>query len=622
MNRSFWIRQITFTGDLVAPSSVTFKEGFNIIHGPSDTGKTYLANTIKFMLAGGTAPFSSSTGYNHVTMVLETERGQVTLERDIQSRLMTVRSHNDKIINGEFPVIPNEEKPEAYTISDLLLSFLGINERRMVVTNQYGSREPLTWRTFSDVLHRSEKRITSEASIFSKEKYATLSAFLTLFYDEDFRLVTEHADPKEVKITADILKPQLDRMLNETLRKINELSETTPENVTEAEDKLPQLLEQYAQLQEANNAYRQRLQTITHELAEANQSKVQKEVALAQYEDLATIYIGNIERLDAISDAEQQLAKVPKPTHCPYCQAPLSEHQSSQVASAVHHEALTAAHNLQDLVEQRDATKAAIMKLTQRITSLESEQADIETHLAGKLLPALQEIEDAIRENENKRDYERELDFYQDQYNMLLEELEKVPTPAEPSTLYVPSDLFPQGFYDKMTDNLRSILRELGFPNAQFARFDREDFDIRINGKRKRSHGKGMRALLNTVVLLALQKYIAEHAIHKPSVIVIDTPTLGLEHQGSGANLVTSRDEVSGRPQTGLLRNLFDYMHQAGDYGQIIILNNTDVTPTSYFVYENSTELVFGEHSDADRQGLLNDPREENADDDSLASIN
>lgn len=88
-----------------------------------------------------------------------------------------------------------------------------------------------------------------------------------------------------------------------------------------------------------------------------------------------------------------------------------------------------------------------------------------------------------------------------------------------------------------------------------------------------------------------------------------DSPTLGLEHQKSGDGLVTSRDET-GRPKTGLLRNLFDYMADTGEHGQLIILNNTDVTPTTRFDREDATELVFGTNENADRPGLLVDLRE------------
>ena len=50
-------------------------------------------------------------------------------------------------------------------------------------------------------------------------------------------------------------------------------------------------------------------------------------------------------------------------------------------------------------------------------------------------------------------------------------------------------------------------------------------------------------------------------------------------------------------------------MADTGQYGQLIILNNTDA-PTTHFDGENTTELVFGEQEAADRNGLLLDLRE------------
>jgi|GEM_PF-3709707 hypothetical protein len=54
-------------------------------------------------------------------------------------------------------------------------------------------------------------------------------------------------------------------------------------------------------------------------------------------------------------------------------------------------------------------------------------------------------------------------------------------------------------------------------------------------------------------------------------------------------------------------------MRGTGTYGQIIILNNTDVTLVTYFESEGSTELIFGNGPDAHRPGLLADIREDEA---------
>lgn len=52
-------------------------------------------------------------------------------------------------------------------------------------------------------------------------------------------------------------------------------------------------------------------------------------------------------------------------------------------------------------------------------------------------------------------------------------------------------------------------------------------------------------------------------------------------------------------------------MVDTGEYGQLIILNNTDVTPTTRYDREGSTELIFGEHKEAYRTGLLLELRED-----------
>lgn len=76
---------------------------------------------------------------------------------------------------------------------------------------------------------------------------------------------------------------------------------------------------------------------------------------------------------------------------------------------------------------------------------------------------------------------------------------------------------------------------------------------------------------------------------------------------------MTSRDE-NGRPKHGLLRNLFDHMVDTGEFGKLIILSNTDATPTTDFASIDSSEFVFGEHEEADRPGLLIEITEGQAD--------
>ncbi len=226
MTNKFWIESISYSGERIAPTRVDFKPGFNIVHGPSDTGKTYLAKTIKYMLAGSTKPFSTETGYSVISMTLRTDEGAVKLTRTIGSSKITVSA--DPVFgipHDEYAASPSEATKNEMTVSDVLLRLLGVTERRVVLTNQYGSRQPLAWKEFSDTLHRSERRITSEESIFSTAKFATLSAFLTLLYDQDLSQLPEHADPADLANRKNILVPVLDEQMNQCLTQLGLLQE-------------------------------------------------------------------------------------------------------------------------------------------------------------------------------------------------------------------------------------------------------------------------------------------------------------------------------------------------------------------------------------------------------------
>ena len=46
------LRGLHAVGEEVAPASVIFSEGLTVIHGASDTGKSYIADMIDYMLGG------------------------------------------------------------------------------------------------------------------------------------------------------------------------------------------------------------------------------------------------------------------------------------------------------------------------------------------------------------------------------------------------------------------------------------------------------------------------------------------------------------------------------------------------------------------------------------------
>jgi len=509
---------------------------------------------------------------------------------------------------------PSDKGDLAYTASDALMELIGVEPHQQVITNQYGSRKPLTWRSFASVLHRGEGRITSEESIFSTDKYMTLSAFLTLFYDKDLSVYTEHEAPADIRQRNRAIRPVIEEMLADVSRQIEMYKADLARCEESPDDDLEQDIQRLQDLSGENERIRAELKDVATALTEWHRKRVAKELSLREYDDLASLYVGNIQRLSAIAEADAALRDIPEPERCPYCDSTMASGHDPEYAEAAHIESIDTAHNLKDLTEVRQATSTQLDAINERIRHLEAHQAQLETYLSGKLLPHLDKIKTAVTKFQDRDHILTRLADLEEQQQELQDRMAALPEdPEEPAGLFNPLELFPTEFYTEMTANLQWILKELHYSDAETARFHSTDFDIRVNNKPKRRHGKGYRALFNTVVLLALRKYISEHANHKPSVVVLDTPTLGLEHQ-DGGDLITSRDEQTGRPKTGLLRNLFDHMHDTGSYGQIIVLNNTDVTPVMHFDAEDSTELIFGNGPNAHRAGLLADIREDEAD--------
>ena len=80
------LRYLGFFGPHKKPASVTFGPGLNVLYGASDTGKSFIAETIDFML-GGKPPLSEVTervGYDRVLLGIENLSGEAfTILRSI-----------------------------------------------------------------------------------------------------------------------------------------------------------------------------------------------------------------------------------------------------------------------------------------------------------------------------------------------------------------------------------------------------------------------------------------------------------------------------------------------------------------------------------------------------------
>ncbi|QDZ42452.1 AAA family ATPase [Corynebacterium sp. sy039] len=608
MTTSFWIKSITFSGEDVETSTVNFKPGFNIIHGASDTGKTYLARSIEYMLVGATRPIPEETGYTHIQMVVQAGEREITFKRKMGTSKMDVSGAQSLgIFTDTYPVANTDKRPDDFTVSDILLYLIGIKQPVDIVTNQYGNKKKMSWRSFSGTLYRNESQITAEQSIFQEDKYETLSALAVLFDDADFALVKKVPDPAEQKRTKEVLTPYLDSQLlklDERRTQIHhELEDLDAETIQSKQEKIQAELGDLVRRQDQT---RNDLSVVMSAIRETDLELERHHMMHVKYGELQSIYVGNLSRLGLVSAAEAATEEIDFPTNCPFCENELSAEKYEEYSGPVQEEAASTINELAILGEVQARNNARIEVLRGQLEGLKDRQRRLEDHLSNAVLPAIQSLQSDINGVQEFERLQAELAYLETKYLEMRDKLDEVRSPKEYSSTFDPASSIASSFFTSMTEYIRDILREVQFEDAGSASFDPETLDVVVRNKSKRSHGKGYRAFFNTVVFLALRRYFAEHAEHKPGIFVLDTPTLGLEHQKSGDNLVTRREEHTGRPAMGLLRNLFDHMIDSGEQSQLIILNNTEVTPTSDFAAPDTMELRFGAIDEgADRAGLL-----------------
>lgn len=159
---------------------------------------------------------------------------------------------------------------------------------------------------------------------------------------------------------------------------------------------------------------------------------------------------------------------------------------------------------------------------------------------------------------------------------------------------YKPRNWFHEDFYYSMRSKLQDILYLIHMPNAGKADFDRQTFDIAIDGYSKAAEqGKGCCALLNTVLLLAFHDYLNRRSSHALQWLLIDTPLLGFDE---GVHAIS----------TSMRAGLFDALKGQAKDQQIIILENTDHIDELDF--DSNVNLIrFTKNRHQGRYGYWND---------------
>ncbi len=591
---SFYIQKIIVTGSGKTDSIIELSNGVNIIHGPSNTGKTYIVKCIDYMFGSDRDPIDVSTGYQCVKIIVKTQSGDITMSREIGENKIEVSSTDKSILSGKYATRASRTNYDK-TINYVWLSLIGIDNMHLIIRNENFKKQILSWRTFYHMFMLTETKIISEcSSILSGQdtsNTAVISSLIFLLTSQDFS-ETEVKDSKEIKeAKKNAVKSYINKELFRLSKRNQELNSTLKEvSANDIQQELEEIMSKISEYEQKLNVSIEENQKILAQLHEKNESLSECNVLLNRYAELTTQYYSDLKRLSFIVDGEANL-KEEFPSHCPFCDGQMlvsRTHNYIDAAKADYKKIKLQAKDLEKALKELNSEKIALEK---EIAMLMLKKNSTEEIIETEIKPQLFALKGKLSSYRIAVEYQKEVDILKEMSEQKVADMIENESDDETELKFKVREHLDYNFINDLTEGIKKFLEKCKYENLLSVVFDKADMDIVINGKKKSSNGKGYNAYLNSVVAIVLSRYMKSKADYSPGFLVLDSPILSL------------KEKETKKPSETMRYALFENIIKNQNGMQTIIVENEiqDID------YKNTTMIYFTKEKDNGRYGFLMD---------------
>lgn len=591
----FFIERLIVSGPEKTDSIINLQDGVNIICGPSNTGKTYIIKCIDYIFGSENEPIDPETGYDTITLVAKTPQGNVTMSRKIGSNKYSVKSDLADIISGEY-IAKATQKQFSNSISAVWLSLIGIKDLHRINFNANKLKRTLTWRTFSHICLLTEQRMISPTSVLLPEvvinNTLTLSALLFLLFGQDY----SDESTEESKVVREARKEAVSKYISDDLFYISDRKREIAEILKdESGIDIHQEIDSISnKIQETESQITKALEKNRHILSSINyQNEKLSECTLLQerLEMLSTQYSSDLERLSFIVDGNLNYANNPL-VHCPFCNGKVKHGKTPNYIEAAKAEFKQISSQSKDLEEARDELAYEHLAIETEIKNLLEEKTSIESLINNELEPELNSLKDVLAQYKTVIEFEREIAVLQTIADRKQQDYLKVQSgDADDTHPFDPKDHFNYELISEICNNLKIILKKCNYPNLTSVDFEMSVMDIVVNGKKKKSNGKGYIAYLNSIMAIGFAQYLKKNAKYCPGVVILDSPILSL------------KEKESQQASTSMRAGLFEYIVKNTEGIQTIIAEN-EIPVVNY---TGANVIQFTKNTKEGRYGFLMD---------------
>ncbi|MBL8600484.1 MAG: AAA family ATPase [Myxococcales bacterium] len=582
MKFGFALRRIALLGPAKPPAEVKFTRGLNVIAGPSDSGKSFIAQCIDYALGSSSAPKDIPEAAGYTSVVLEIEAngdGRVySLERSLRGGgvLCKTNGQPDRVLAAK------HKQGKEDTVSQFLLNLSGLGTKK-VRTNERGETRPLSFRDIARLVIIDEETVIKDDSpVLSGQvvnKTAESGVFRLLLTGTDDSSIIAEEDPKvavgrqtgRVELLESLLK-----MARERLAGLGEFSTLAEERdrLIRVEDSIQRtLVERNAAqaslvpLQTKRGSTWAALKAVESKLAVLSELQTRFELLEQQYKS-------DLQRLEAIAEAGVRLDQI-KEERCPVCGA-LAEHQHhthpksspapADVFYACKAEAAKTARLLQDLRVTQAANADDIKRFDAARDIHRAELEAISFELKGLMEGNVDVASKKLDELRVRRETSRAAIEHLERIEELAILLDEAKKPKRKQKVEVPDAGVSTAQADSFSRHVEALLKAWNFPELDRVSFSESDQDVVISGRARKTHGKGVRAITRAAFNLALLGLCVDDDRPFPNFVVIDSPLLVYEEPDAGE---------SSFPQD-IKKRFWESVRSSFSDSQVIIIENSN----------------------------------------------
>lgn len=588
MTQGLRLKSLAFHGPVRVAAVIEFGPGLNVIYGASDTGKSFIVNTIDFML-GGKGPLRDipeRVGYDQILLAVETLDGEkFTIVRSTEGggfRLHDGLYSETRPQDEGRPLGEQHSDKSDDNLSAFLLSKLDLSHKR-IRRNKRGDTNSLSFRNVARLLIVDEEEIIQQRSPLSDGNYTadtpnTATFKLLLTGVDDSALASSRPKTAEEQSRGAQLE-LLDQLIDDYRKQVKELAgprDELEDQLERLDDTMNSQSEQLSLTEAEFRSYSVQRRDVAKRMEDGRNRLAEITALLDRFTLLEVHYRSDIERLKGIEEAGSLFGALGEAS-CPLCGAAPEHHRLADDCDGNVDRVVAAARVEIGKIELRQAElKETIGTLRKEAVSFERRLPALEqslTTLSGQIdrivAPNLRELRTSYKQLADKGGEVREALAIHRGLNDLEERKAKLEGEDELTGggANVSDVDLSTSTADKFATLVRDILVAWHFPKIDRVHFDTKVRDLVINGKSRTSYGKGLRAITQAAFTLGLLEFCRRNDTPHAGFAVLDSPLLSYKAPEG------SEDDLRG---TDLKDQFYGYLSAWGDNRQVLVVENTD----------------------------------------------